>query len=187
MITMGIFYYDEVLMAYEASYQWDQALKYLERLYLERRKSRVLYSLIGFSWYYLIEGPVVSKLYAADPNTMALKIWKKYIDVGVLEAYEDPFFNFIAGYTLSLHGYYIGEEYENKGSQFLKACLSLTSNDLLQQMAENYLINEHSDSYTPVKNRKSICARFFNGKSLLDKYFNEIYGTGDGSVSQSDR
>lgn len=108
---MGVFYFDEMLLAYEGLYQWDQALNYLEELYLERIDRRILYSLIGFSWFYLIEGPVVSKKYANDQNTMALNIWKKYIDIGTPEAYEDPFFNFIAGYTLSLHGYYINEEY----------------------------------------------------------------------------
>ena len=72
---MGVFYFDEMLLAYEGLYQWDQALNYLEELYLERIDRRILYSLIGFSWFYLIEGPVVSKKYANDQNTMALNIW----------------------------------------------------------------------------------------------------------------
>ena len=141
---MGVFYFDEMLQAYEGLYQWDQALNYLEELYLERIDRRILYSLIGFSWFYLIEGPVVSKKYANDQNTMALNIWKKYIDIGTLEAYEDPFFNFIAGYTLSLHGYYINEEYEKKGNLFIKNCINLSNNVLLQQLAENFLNNEYS-------------------------------------------
>ena len=141
---MGVFYFDEMLLAYEGLYQWDQALNYLEELYLERIDRRILYSLIGFSWFYLIEGPVVSKKYANDQNTMALNIWKKYIDIGTLEAYEDPFFNFIAGYTLSLHVYYINEEYEKKGNLFIKNCINLSNNVLLQQLAENFLNNEYS-------------------------------------------
>lgn len=46
---MGVFYFDEMLQAYEGLYQWDQALNYLEELYLERIDRRILYSLIGFS------------------------------------------------------------------------------------------------------------------------------------------
>ena len=172
---MGAFYFDEILQAYEGLYQWDQALNYLEDLYSERKDCRIMYSLIGFSWLYLIEGPVVSKMYANDQNTMALKTWKKYVDIGVLAANEDPFFNFIAGYTLSLHGYYIDEEYEKKGNQFIKNCINLSNNVLLQQLAENFLYNEHSKKYMPVKNGKEICMQFFNGNSLLDKYFYEIY------------
>lgn len=174
---MGVFYFDEMLLSYEGLYQWDQALNYLEELYLERIDRRILYSLIGFSWFYLIEGPVVSKKYANDQNTMALNIWKKYIDIGTLEAYEDPFFNFIAGYTLSLHGYYINEEYEKKGTLFIKNYINLSNNVLLQQLAENFLNNEHSKKYIPVKNGKEICMQFFNGNSLLDEYFYEIYAS----------
>ena len=174
---MGVFYFDEMLLSYEGLYQWDQALNYLEELYLERIDRRILYSLIGFSWFYLIEGPVVSKKYANDQNTMALNIWKKYIDIGTLEAYEDPFFNFIAGYTLSLHGYYINEEYEKKGNLFIKNCINLSNNVSLQQLAENFLNNEHSKKYIPVRNGKAICAQLFSGSSLLDGYFNEIYAS----------
>lgn len=174
---MGAFYFDEMLQAYEGLYQWDQALNYLEELYLERIDRRILYSLIGFSWFYLIEGPVVSKKYANDQNSMALNIWKKYIDIGTLEAYEDPFFNFIAGYTLSLHGYYINEEYEKKGTLFIKNCINLSNNVLLQQLAENFLNNEHSKKYIPVRNGKAICAQLFSSSSLLDGYFNEIYAS----------
>ena len=174
---MGVFYFDEMLLAYEGLYQWDQALNYLEDLYSERKDCRIMYSLIGFSWFYLIEGPVVSKKYANDQNSMALNIWKKYIDIGTLEAYEDPFFNFIAGYTLSLHGYYINEEYEKKGTLFIKNCINLSNNVLLQQLAENFLNNEHSKKYIPVRNGKAICAQLFSGSSLLDGYFNEIYAS----------
>ena len=175
---MGIFYFDNTLLAYEANFQWDQSLKYLERLFLERKDAKILYSLIGFSWFYLIEGPVISKKYANDPNVMPKDIWKKYIDVGAIEACNDPFYYFIAGYTLSLHGFHIDEEYEKKGNQFMKTCLSLADNVLLQEMAENFLVNEHSrrpHRHIFVKDGESICKQFFNGKSLLDKYFNRIY------------
>ena len=172
---MGIFYYDEMLSSYESDYQWDQALGYLEKLYAERKESKIINALVGFSWFYLIEGSIVSKKSENDQNTMALSIWKKYIDLGTIESSKDPIFNFIAGYTLSLHGFYISEEYEKKGNQFVKTCLYLTKNTLLQQLAENFLNNEYSNKYKPLKNGKEICEQFFNGESLLDHYFNEIF------------
>lgn len=172
---MGIFYYDEMLSSFESNYLWDQALGYLEKLYIERKESKIINALVGFSWFYLIEGPIVSKKFEDDQNRMALNTWKKYIDLGIIESSEDPFFNFIAGYTLSLHGFYISEEYEKKGNQFVKTCLKLTKNTLLQQLAENFLINEYSNQYKPLKNGKEICEQFFNSESLLDKYFYEIF------------
>ncbi len=172
---VSLFYYDKVLLAYEASFQWDQALEHLEKLFLKKKEIHVLYSLIGFSWFYLIEGPVVSKKYANDPNTKALDAWKKYIDAGILEVCDDSYFCFIAGYTLSLHGFYINEEYEKKGNRLIQACLNSTSDALLRQLAENFMMNERSIHYIHVKDGKSICERFFNGKSLLDGYFNRIY------------
>lgn len=174
---MGIFYFDQMLFCYEELYQWDQALNYLERLYFEGKDRHMLYSLIGFSWFYLIEGPVVSKKYGDDQNTMALSIWKKYIDIGVLEAYEDSFFCFIAGYSLSLHGDYISEDYEKMGHQFINSCAGWADDVFIQQLAENFLMNEHSDKYIPINSGKTICEQLFNGDSLLDRYFNEIYGS----------
>lgn len=174
---MGIFYFDDKLQAYEGLYQWEQALNYLEDLYSERKDPRILCSLVGFSWFYLMEGSVVSKKYENGYNTMALETWKKYIDIGVLEANEDPFFNFIAGYTLSLHGYHIGEEYEKSGNKFIENCVNSSKDVLLQQLTENFILNEHSKRYIPVKNGEEICSQFFNGSSLLDEYFREIYAS----------
>lgn len=174
---MGIFYFDRTLLAFEERFQWDSALEYIEELYLEGKDTRVLYSLIGFSWFYLIEGPCVSRMYENDPNCMALDCWKKYIDIGEQQAYGDAFFNFIAGYTLSLHGLYINEEYEKKGNLFIKRCLSISDDVLLQQLAKNFLMNEHSKKHIPVENGKTICEHLFNDRSLLDGYFNEIYAS----------
>ncbi len=174
---MDLFYFDKTLLAYERLCAWDNALSYLEMLYSEMDDQHILYSLIGFSWFYLIEGPVVSKKYSSDQNVMALSIWKKYIDIGVAEMSKDPFFNFIAGYTLSLHGYYINEEYEKKGHEFMVNCVELSRNTLLYELANNFLKNEHSGKYVPVNNGKEICLQLFNGDSLVDNYFNEIYSS----------
>lgn len=172
---MGVFYYDNLLSVYEKNHQWDCALEHLEELYKDSKREEILYDLIGFSWLYLVEGPILSKKYDRDPNVLALPLWGKYIVEGLVENRDDPFFNYITGYTLSLNGCYISLEYEQKGKLFLNNCMNLTKDPLLRQLAENYLINECSKRYVPIQNGKAICERFFDGDSLLDQHFNEIY------------
>lgn len=176
---MSLFYYDRLIAEYEGLFQWDSALKYLERLYWDCGNVVLLNSLIGYSWYYLVEGPLVSQTYENDPNEIALIIWKKYLDIGAQKATADPFFNFIAGYTLSLHGFLISIEYERKGICFLKSCLNLTEDPMLRELAKNFLMNRKNTRYKPLADGNIICKRFFNGNSLLDKYFNEIYKAAD--------
>ena len=173
---MEFFYFDDKLRAYEKHFQWDQALMYLECLYSKSKGITFLNSLVGYSWYYLIEGPIISQQYANDKNMIALEIWKKYIDIGVQAEKNNAYFNFIAGYTLSLHGFLINEEYEKKGIIFMKRCFDLADSSILQQLAENFLKNEKSPQYIPLNNGKAICAQLFKRDSLLGGYFNEIYG-----------
>ena len=174
---MSIFYYDRTLSAYEESFQWDQALSYLEALYHQQEDARILYSLVGFSWFYAIEGPHESKLHEDDPNRSALGIWKKYLDLGERKASTDPLFLFIAGYTLSLHGFLLGDPYEERGAKLMRSCLALSRDVFLRQLAENFLLNEHTKKYVAVQNGKAICEQLFCGSSLLDRYFWEIYGS----------
>lgn len=170
-----MFYFDEQLRKFETNFQWDSALNYLERLYWDSRSIVVLNSIIGYSWYYLVEGPLVSKKYENDATETALEIWKKYLDIGLQEANTDPFFNFIAGYTLSLHGFLINAEYEKKGAILIKNCLILTCDPMLQELARTFLMNQKGSRYKPLKNGESICKQYFSGNSLLDEYFTEIY------------
>ena len=76
---MGIFYFDDKLQAYEGLYQWEQALNYLEDLYSERKDPRILCSLVGFSWFYLMEGSVVSK-----NMKMAITQWRLKLGKSIL-------------------------------------------------------------------------------------------------------
>lgn len=171
----GFFYFDRILSVFEKFFQWDQALVYLENLYSKDKAISILNSLVGYSWYYLVEGPITSRMYENDPNVMALEVWKKYIDIGSCVAHNNPFFNFIAGYTLCMHGFLINDCYERKGPVYMKKCLDSSDNVMLQQLAKNFLDNEKSSQYTPVKEGKTICAQLFNGESLLDEYFREFY------------
>lgn len=132
-------------------------------------------SLTGFSWFYLIEGPIVSKKYSKDPNSSALRVWKKYLDLGAKVASENPFFCFISGYTLSLHGFYLSEEYERKGMMYMENCLRLSEDTMLYELAHNFIENEAAIHYTPLKNGHTICKKLFRNDSLLERYFHEMF------------
>ena len=170
-----MFYYDDFLLSCEHNYQWDDALKHLDELYRKDKRLQVLYSLIGFSWFYLTSGPLIEKSYSNNLNEFALSIWKYYINLGSIDAFDDPFFNFITGYTLSLHGIYINEWYERMGILYINRCLLLTKNEHLRLLAENFMHNQYSDCYLCVKDCDIVCKEFFNGNSLLDEYFKTIY------------
>ncbi len=90
-----------------------------------------------------------------------INIWRKYIDIGESEAGNDPTFCFIAGYTLSMHGFLIAEPYEYKGSDFIERCTKLTNDLLLRSIAKNFILNETSKQYIPLAEGKSICAQLF--------------------------
>ena len=169
------FYFDEKVKAYEEHFQWDKSLIYLETLYLQNPEIPILNALIGYSWLYFVEGPIISGEYEDDVNTLPLEYWKKYVDVGMDIARNNPYFNFIAGYTLSLDGYYLGSTYEQLGNLLMKICMEITDDLKLKDLANNFIKNTSSKEYMPVSNGDVICSRLFYGGSLLDQYFCEIY------------
>ena len=170
-----MFYFDQIVKKYEKSFSWDNVLTYLEERFLKESNVFVLNSLIGFSWYYLIEGPIDSGKYQNDENELALAIWKKYIDIGIQTACDNQYFNFIAGYTLSMNGFLINSEYESKGILFMKNCYEISDDLSLKLLADNFLKNEKCKKHVPLKNSKKICADIFSGDSLLERYFCTIY------------
>ncbi len=172
---MSIFYYDDTLARLEQQFLWDRSLAYLEKRFKIKQEAGILNSLIGFSWFYLIEGPIISRKYNDDPNNNALAIWRKYIDIGSQIAADDPYQLFISGYTLSLHGFYISNYYERRGYVFMRKSNTLTDDPQLKQITDNFLLNQDRKVYKHLENGGFVCKQLFNGKSLLDAYFREIY------------
>ena len=170
-----LFYYDEKLKKYEDFFCWDDALTYLEDVYQKNGEISMLNSLIGFSWYYLFEGPCISRKYENDESRLAPAIWKKYINIGIQKAIEDPYYCFIAGYTLSMDGYYLGRSYEEMGTALMEKCIKVTDDMMLKSLACNFVQNTHSKSHISLKTGDAICLRLFSGNSLLDQYFHELY------------
>lgn len=128
-----MFYFDGNLKKYESEYSWDKALLYLEKLFQEQPTCEKLNSLVGFAWYYLIEGPIESGKYSKDENYSAINVWKKYIDVGLERYIDTPSFCFIAGYSILMHGFYLEEykiNYQQIGLNLLKKVKNSTDTNL---------------------------------------------------------
>ena len=169
------FYFDEQIRAYEEHFQWDESLIYLEKRYMQCKKSSMLSALVGYSWLYLVEGPIISGKYENDDSIFPIQYWEKYINIGLDTARDDPQFNFIAGYTLSLDWYYLGPIYEQDGYLLMKRCAENTDELYLRDIAHNFILNARSKEYIPLSNGDAICSSLFRGGSLLDQYFCEIY------------
>lgn len=172
-----MFYFDEVIRKFEKGYCWDKALIHLEKIYVNQPDVNIINSLVGFSWYYLIEGPVDSHQFSQDSNELALDIWKKYINIGLTKYKNDYSFCFIAGYTLLLHGFYIKEyqnNYESVGINLLQTA-SITDDPNLKQLVDCILKMQMQKKYKPLKIDSTVLDNLFDETPLLKKYFEEIF------------
>ena len=172
-----MFYFDNNLKKYELEYSWDKALLYLERLFQEQPTPEKLNSLVGFAWYYLIEGPNDSGKYDNDENYRALDIWEKYIGIGLKNYLNDAGFCFITGYSLLLHGFYI-EEYKDNYEQVGLSLLEEVNNSTVDNLKE--IVNvvfeyQKQKKYKPLKVKREVLEQLFHGGSLLEEYFKELY------------
>lgn len=172
-----MFYFDDNLKKYEAEHFWDKALLYLEGLFLNHPTCEKLNSLVGFSWYYLIEGPIDSGKYDKDENCIALDIWKKYLSIGFENYFNNPNFCFVAGYSLLMHGFYI-EEYKNNYEQLGISVLKkvIDSNEFNLKEVVNIIFEyQKQKKYKPLKIKQEVLEQVFDKDSLLEKYFTELY------------
>ena len=78
-----MFYYDLVLKESESKFNWKIALEYLDMLYVEEHSEQIVVTIVGFAWYYFIEGAVESKSYNLESCQIGLDYWKKYLDIGL--------------------------------------------------------------------------------------------------------
>ena len=172
-----MFYFDDILKKYELEYSWDKALLYLDRVFKKHPTNEKLNSLVGFAWYYLIEGPIDSGRFEKDENNISLDIWEKYLSIGLKNYLNVPSFCFIAGYTLLMHGFYIEEykdTYEELGLNLLNSvCYSTEHN--LKEIASIIIEYQKQKRYKPLKLQSEVVKQLFHGESLLEDYFRELY------------
>lgn len=172
-----MFYFDEQIEAYEERFEWDLSLLYLESRYLAEKNISMLNALVGYSWLYLVEGPIISGRYENDDKNLPLEYWKKYMDVGKTVAFDNSCFNFIAGYSLVFNGEYWEPMPVRYGYFLMEKCASTTDNPMLKKLAQHIIDNAASKKYIFLEDGDAVCKCLFNGHSLLDKYFCEVYRT----------
>lgn len=172
---MSFFYYDSIIRENEEKLNFKPIIKHLESLLKKSLNIDILVTLIGSSWFYCIEGDVNQSPidYVWD---FYLSKWKQYIDFGFEKYSNNDKFCYIAGYTLSLHGLYISEEYEKNGLMLIKKCFEICEDNNLKTLAQNFIENENNyKKYKPLKNSLIIIKDLFPNNSMLDIYFREIY------------
>ena len=171
---INMFYYDLNLKKYESLYKWDDALIYLEKLY-KGNDVTLLTTIIGFSWYYFVEGPLISKMYSKDESLNPQKIWKKYVDLTIKNNISDQYLLYILGYTLSVHGLYLGPNYESIGNQYMQKAKMVCTDPKLSVLLDTFIEMSNRKKYEPVYLPDELLLEVFNSGSLLDKYFIDTY------------
>ena len=173
---MTIFYYDSTLSDYERNHKFYELFSYLCNLYSLKKNIKVLSSIIAYSWYF-----VTSYEYDEDEDydcDKLIALWNSYINIGIKDFYDDPCFNFIAGYTLGLHYVYISV-YRSDQKEYIKFMAKAAQQSInleIKLLAKNFIANEKSHSYIYLNNNDIIYSLFPSG-SLLDIYFRRIYLT----------
>ena len=108
-----MFYYDEKIEELEKDKQFIQIIDYLENLYNNKMSVNLLCSLIGYSWFFFVEGPCLKSDICENDLEKLKKTWEKYLKFGIKNFQDNDQVIFIIGYTFSLHGFfyprYIGE------------------------------------------------------------------------------
>lgn len=171
-----MFYFDTKIKEFEHEMRFNDSLSYLENLYIKNNSSEILNSLIGFSWYYFIEGPIDSKRYENEDTTKSFECWQKYIDRAINNFYIcESSTLFICGYTLSLHGFLLGQNYEQKASLFIKQSIESCRDELLSELIKTFQVMSNKKKYKPLKVSDNVLKSLFDVNSLIGKYFIEMF------------
>ena len=160
-----MFYCDKEIREFEEKLNYSPIINKLKEKYTMQGEIIFLNSIIAYSWYYLVEGDVNQMPINYDWKFL-LDNWKKYIDIGIEENITSPYFYFIVGYTLDLHGDYISQDYQEKGKKFMEKCLIIKENSEINRLARKFLLNENDKEKI-----NTACNHLFPNNSLIDQYF----------------
>ena len=173
--NMVIFYYDKTIETYEKNFNYQAIIDYLKCLFTRDKKEEFLTSLIGYTWFFLVEGEVINDI--RDWN-QRLSEFKYCIDLGLSYYNYSDRICYITGYVLDLHGFYLGNDYENKGLSLMRRCVVESKNDNIRRIAEYFIKNAESNKsqkHNSPENIAKIVCELFPSKSILDLYFKIIY------------
>lgn len=169
-----MFFYDNNLRVYEQKHEFCALLNYLIQLYVAKSNVQLLTTIIAYSWYLSTSHEYDNEVnYDYDKFIM---LWSEYIDKGKISYPDDPGFNFVAGYTLGLHYFYV-RSYRHDEKEywiFIRKAYLQNTNMKVKLLAENFIANDERHKIIPLNNNEIVYSLFPN-TSLLDNYFKEIY------------
>ncbi len=163
----NLFFYDEQIKQYEKDGFCNNIIDYLEKLFTVQRNEKILCTLIGYLWYFLIDEDG-AKNYKEYVWQFMHKNLIKYLRIG-LESYSESIdVCFISGYVLYLHWMNIDVNYENKGKKLLQDIVKIDSKTYIRLLAA-YII---SNRKTELQN--DVILSLFPTSSMLDQYFKTV-------------
>lgn len=163
----SLFFYDEQIKEYENNGCCKEIIYYLEKLYDNDKNDKILGTLIGYLWYFLIDEKSANRYTDFNWEFMHANI-VKYITIGF-----DLFNNnirvcFILGYILFLHWMNIDIKYEKDGVKLLRKASNMDTNEAIKSLA-SYIVSNRTTNISSEDIRA-----LFPTKSILDKYFIEV-------------
>jgi len=167
---MSLFYFDKKMNEYECKLDFNPIIILLEKKFSEKKDSKTLSTIIGCSWYYFIEGSVNQTPYNYDSDFLLGK-WIEYLNIAIQDFGNCADVCLIVGYTLNLHWFYFGKEYEKKYTSFYERSIEISHEKNIGRLASYFL---HHNYNSQIDNLKIICDDLFPTESLLDRYFREI-------------
>lgn len=171
---MSIFYYDNKINEFEKKLNYNRIIEYLEDSFAINKKVEILNTLIAYSWYFAVEGDVNQEPLNYSAEYFLIK-WKIYLEKGIKEFQNDLSFNIIASYTLRLHWFYLGENFEKLSKELTENSVKNLKESHLENLAKHLFCNSlNKNKHKKLENVEKICNKLFPTNSILDSYFREI-------------
>lgn len=167
---MNIFYSDENIRKKEKELDFKSVIEILEEKFNATNEPIYLTTLIGYTWYFYIEGDIISQ--STDYSwKYFLEKWKYYISLGLQNFDTDANVCWIIGYSIYLHWIHLGPKYQDVGPEMLELSYTLLQNNQLKSITycikENVAVSSLGISVNDLE--------LFPTNSILDSYFKEIF------------
>lgn len=173
---MSFFYFDDEMKGYEEQLNFNPIIQMLEVRFNNQRNPKILTTLIGCSWYYLLEGKVNQTPYNYDEDFLLSK-WKQFVDIGISDFSQCADVCLIIAYTLNLLWFYLGKEYEKVYSELYRKSIEIGQDNNIGKLSSHLYLNSftsRSKKYNRIEYPDQICQDLFPTDSILDCYFREI-------------
>lgn len=167
---MVVFYSDENIRLKEVELDFKSVIEIVEEKFNDTNHPVYLATLIGYSWFFYIEGDINNQSVEYKWEYY-LEKWKHYISLGIKNFGTEANICWIIGYSIYLHWIHLGPKYQNVGIEMLKLSHKLSQNDMLKSITSCIIKN------IPVSNLGIHVndLELFPTNSILDNYFKEMF------------